>query len=84
MQRYVETTTYLQVEKHSRHWLRGVVRRATSKRPTEPLGNAVVVKLVIKIPEEAFEPLKPEATVVVPVDLVQKPVVVEAEETDGF
>lgn len=52
--------------------------RVTKKKPTVVAEGCVVVKVRIRIPAAAFEPLQPEAIVDVPLDLVQRPVEVEA------
>jgi len=57
-----------------------VVDKATVRKPTVTSPGAVVVKLKLRIPTAAFEPLKPEATVTIPESLVQHPVEVEAED----
>lgn len=54
------------------------VVRCTSKAPDPPLPGVVVVKVRIRVPAEAWEPITPEAVIDVPLDLVQRPVVVEA------
>lgn len=79
---YVETTAYLQVRRdEQRPWLgRGTVARVTTKRPDPPLPGVVVVKVILLIPRVAFEPLTPEAVIEVPLDLVQRPVEIEAVE----
>lgn len=51
----------------------------TQKRPAKPKSGTVVVKLAIEIPDAAFYPLRPEATIIIPETLTQPhPVVVEA------
>lgn len=53
----------------------------TQKRPTRPRSGVVVAKLTIRIPDAAFLPLRPEAVVVVPEDMViTSPVEVVAED----
>jgi hypothetical protein len=77
--RVVETTTYLHIGKDRRTWsLRGIVRKHSNSRPDEPAAGCVVVKLRLRIPAEAFEPLAPEAVIDVPADLIQRPIEVEA------
>lgn len=53
----------------------------TQKRPVRPKSGTVVVKLAVEVPDAAFYPLRPEATVVIPSSLTQPhPVVVEARD----
>lgn len=85
----MKTTVYLQVEPHisrysgkpdSMH-----VARTTSSKPKKPLGGTVTVKVTLDIPVEAFMPLEPEATIVIPAAMIQpNPIEVEAgDATDG-
>ena len=53
----------------------------TAKRPAKPRSGVVVAKLTVRIPDAAFMPLRPEAIVVVPEDLVTvSPITVSAED----
>jgi hypothetical protein len=76
----VTADCYLQVTNVVRNWRssNGRVIKATTKRPEVTDPDVVVVKIRVQIPYEAFEPLKPEAVVVIPEELVQHPVTVEA------
>ena len=81
----MKTTCYLQVEPTFYRWgsgdptLREIrVKRVTQSRPRDPIPGSVIVKLTIDIADEAFLPLKPEATVVIPVTHTE-PVLVESE-----
>jgi hypothetical protein len=57
--------------------------RVTSKRPPDPFGGAVVVKLTVRVARAAFLPLCPEAVVVIPDELTgAKAVEVLAEAPD--
>lgn len=73
-----EGSIYL-VVRPSRYGELSVVK-ATNRKPRSTTEGSVVVKLKLRIPKAAFEPLRPEATVTVPESLVQHPVEVEAIE----
>lgn len=81
----MKTTCYLQIEpefgdySYNRDKLQAIhVRRVTKKRPDNPIGGSVVLRLSLDIADAAFLPLTPEATVVVPVEHTEA-VVVESE-----
>jgi hypothetical protein len=76
----INVTAYLQIEQDSRGYLRGRVARVTTKRPDPPLAGAVVVKLQIRVPRAAFEPLSPEVVVDIPESMTQHPIQITAEE----
>jgi hypothetical protein len=90
MSKHVDATFYAQVEPE---WSRYVshqtglrdVRGAkvvtiTQKRPERHRGGTVLVKLTIRVPEAAFQPLRPEA-IVIPEDMtVTTPVEAIAED----
>ncbi|GIH07472.1 hypothetical protein Rhe02_55390 [Rhizocola hellebori] len=76
MTHWREGVAYLQVRPHSFHQLRVV--KATQRPPEIVESGCVVVKVRLRIPDRAFAPLQPEATVTVPEELVQHPIVVEA------
>ena len=80
--RTISTTAYVQVARDERRSWRdeGVVRNVTNRRPATVLPGCIVVKVRIRIPAAAWEPLQPEAVIDVPADLVQHPVEVEAVE----
>lgn len=89
----MKTSFYVQLEpvfssyvrsSDGEHPLREVrATRITQKRPTKPMSGSVTIKLTIDIPEEAFYPLRPEATVTIPADLTAvTPIEVEAEQPD--
>lgn len=86
MTRSVTATTWLQIEpiiaNYSENLVRGAkVKRATQTRPEEPLVGTILVKLNVKLPVSAFDPLA-EATVIVPEGLVSAtPIEVEAKDT---
>jgi len=52
--------------------------RVVQKRPTSLPNGAVAVAITIQLPAAAFEPLKPAALIVVPEELIQHEVSVEA------
>jgi hypothetical protein len=92
----IDVPVYLQVEPRDRAWSpegRGtgparaaaVVVGTTTKRPRAPRPGVVVVKVTLRIPAAVFDPLRPEAVVVIPADLTDPhPVVVDAgDPTDG-
>lgn len=81
MARNREGTVYLTVRK-GRYVFELVVDKATNKKPRVTPEGSVVVALKLVIPNAAFEPIRPEATVVVPESLVQHPVEVEAVEPE--
>jgi len=59
--------------------LRGArVVRITQARPQQPRPGVVVVKLTLRLPESAFQPLQPAAVVVVP-ESATEPVQVTVE-----
>jgi hypothetical protein len=79
-----EIPFYVQLGKRQRGWyLRPVLLRATQKRPEIAAPGAVVVRILVRIPDEAFEPLRPEAVIDVPLSLVQRPVLVEAQDASA-
>lgn len=78
MTEMIETTVFLQIRKSTNRWRVGNVVRHTSKRPEFPAPGAIVVKVRVKIPRAAFDPLEPEAVIEIPDDLVQHPVEVVA------
>ncbi len=49
-------------------------------KPTTLRGDQVAIKVTIELPAAAFDPLHPEAVIVVPPELIQQPVEVEAVE----
>lgn len=83
-ERYEKSTFYVQLRRHEmgrsngNTWQRVRVVTATQTRPTVTDPDVVVVKLTVNIPAAAFEPLMPSAEIEVPLDLVQRTVLVEA------
>jgi hypothetical protein len=81
---HVDAEFYAQVKSEYWGYNRDRVRGAkvvalTQKKPAEPRGGTVVVKLTIRIPEAAFLPLRPEAVIVIPEDMTAPyPIQVEA------
>ncbi len=62
--RWREGSVYLQVEKDT-YISRLKVARATQTKPRAPLGGTLLIKLTIKVPDKAFDPLEPEAEVTI-------------------
>jgi hypothetical protein len=54
----------------------------TQKAPSRPQGGTVLVKLTLRIPDSAFYPLRPEAVIVVPEDMVEINPVVDVVVSD--
>jgi hypothetical protein len=76
-----EGVAYLQV-RPGRYPSELRVIKATQRRPDVVEAECVVVKVKLRIPAKAFDPLQPEAVITVPEDLVQHPVEVEAVDRD--
>lgn len=81
----VEATAYLTVEgTRSRYSDKSVtaakVTRVTKGRPAQLSADQVAVRVTVQLPAAAFDPLRPEAMIVVPEELIQRPVEVEATE----
>lgn len=77
MSSYREGTAYLQLVP-TKYPYELKLAGATQRKPTVVDPDAVVVKVRLRVPSAAFEPLQPEAVVTVPAELVQHEVVVEA------
>lgn len=78
----MKAVCYLQIEPEWAYWdktklYKIKVKRVTQKKPDSPLPG-VVVKLNLDIPKEAFLPLAPEATIVIPLSHTEA-VTVESE-----
>lgn len=90
----VDATFYAQVEPQWRTWgvgpdgdpiLTGAkVSTVTQGRPNKPRSGTVMVKLTLRLPANAFLPLRPEAIVVVPETLTETTVEVVAENPAGL
>lgn len=84
----VEATGYLIVEgRRSRYsgatlYDQGRVAALRTKKPAQLLTDQVAVKVTVRVPKAAFEPLTPEAVIEVPEELVQHRVEVVAEPQD--
>jgi hypothetical protein len=53
----------------------------TQKQPSPQRAGTVLVKLIVRVPDGAFLPLRPEAVVVVPEEMtVTAPIEVQAED----
>lgn len=82
----VDATFYAQVEPEYGRWdtenpIGAKVVLISQRKPTAPIGGTVTVKLTIRVPKVAFQPLQPEAIVVVPSELAEAhPIEVEAED----
>lgn len=78
----VEAKVYLQIKPTRPSWSRTIsgaaLAGATQKKPEVQKPGTVLIKLKVRLPIAAFEPLQPEAVVVVPESLVQHAVEVEA------
>lgn len=75
----LEATAYLQVRRWSNSWRwEARVIKATQRRPEVVEDGCIVVKVRLRIPFEAWDPLAPEAVIDVPADLIQHPIEVEA------
>lgn len=83
-----EVEMYVQIERedYPRYYngkvRTAVARRITAKKPADPLPGAIVVKLTVRIPDEAFQPLTPAAIIDVPLELIQRAVEVQAGDAD--
>lgn len=89
MSETVTATAYLVVQgRDRRSWgddkrvRSAAVTKARRAKPDSLGEDEIVVKVRIELPRQAFEPLEPEALVVVPEELVQHVVEVEAQ-ADG-
>jgi hypothetical protein len=58
------------------------VMAATQRKPDSPQPGCIVVKVKLRIPVEGWDPFEPEAVIDVPADLVQHPILVEAEDAE--
>jgi hypothetical protein len=52
--------------------------KATTRRPDQLEPGAVAVKLTVRLPRAAFDPLQPEAVIDVPAELIQHAIDIEA------
>lgn len=77
----LEADAYLQVEAgffHGGYGMQARVQKVTQKVPGVVLPGCIVVKVRIRVPREAWQPIKPEAVIDVPMALIQRPIEVEA------
>lgn len=51
--------------------------KATQRYPREPVGGAIIVEIVVEIPDEALKPMRPRVIVDIPVE--QLDIVVKAQ-----
>lgn len=79
-----EATCYVQIKakrySYSQRIGEIVPVRVTKRKPGAVAEGCIVVKVRVRIPDAAFEPLQPEAVIDVPLDLVQRPIEVEASD----
>lgn len=85
MSETVDATAYLTVEgirwRHGNKAVRSAkVARVTQGRPSNLAADQVAVRVTVRLPAAAFDPLRPDTLIVVPEDLIQRPVEVEATE----
>lgn len=79
-----ETDFYVQVQRRRRAWRNGSYRgpisvaKLSQDPPEQLLPDAVLVKLHLRIPAAAFEPLTPAATVDIPIGDVARQVQVDS------
>ncbi len=53
--------------------------RLTQRRPRDQASGTALIKLTVRVPESVFMPLRPEAGVVIPEDMIlAKPIEVQA------
>lgn len=71
-------TAYLQVRKGEPPWRDGKVVKNTQKKPAQLEPNCILVKIKLRIPMAAFAPFEPVAEVVIPAELIQTEIAVEA------
>lgn len=79
----VDATGYLVVEGiRTRYGKKAVERarllRVTVGKPASLTADQIAVKVTIRLPAKAFDALQPEAVILVPEELIQQPVEVEA------
>jgi hypothetical protein len=83
----VDATGYLVVEGARTRWSPyrvsvAKIGRVTQKKPTTLHADEIAVKVTIRLPAKAFDALQPEAVILVPEELIQHPVQVEAVDPD--
>lgn len=75
----LEATAYLQVWRWSNDWrTEARVVKSTQRPPEVVEPGCIVVKVKLRIPFEAWDPIAPEAVIDVPAELIQHPIEVEA------
>jgi hypothetical protein len=85
MSETIDATAYLTLEgTRSRYGAKSVrtakVVRVTQGRPAQLTVDQVAMRVTVRLPAAAFDPISPEALVVVPDELIQRPVEIEATE----
>jgi hypothetical protein len=81
-----EATVYLQVELRRKSQYgasEAVVVRQTQRKPDRVAPDCIVTKVKLRIPVEGWDAFEPEAVIDVPADLIQHPIVVEAEDAES-
>lgn len=83
----IDATAYLTLEgTRSRYGDKSIraakVVRVTQGRPAQVTADQVAIRVTVRLPIAAFDPLRPEALIVVSEDLIQRPVEIEATESD--
>lgn len=82
MSETVDATGYLVIEgwrnRVSGRVLTAKTVRLTQGKPASLMVDQVAVKVTVRLPAKAFDALQPEAVIIVPEELIQHPVVVEA------
>lgn len=72
---------YLQLLPDGRTWSgHPTVRRITNSRPDDPIPGALIVKVTLNIPREAFAPIEPSASVDIDLDLATRTPTVTQEQ----
>ena len=56
----------------------GKIAKVTQNRPSTLTGDPVTIRVTVEIPSAAFDPINPEVTIMVPEELIQYPITVEA------
>jgi hypothetical protein len=56
----------------------GKIAKVTQNRPSTLTGDQVAIRVTVEIPSAAFDPINPEVTIMVPEELIQYPITVEA------
>jgi len=77
---FVDVDVYLQVEPRRRQGsvqgrpgkvVEAAVVATTQSRPRKPRGGTITTRITLRIPQRAFDPLEPEAVIVIPMDMTE-------------